>query len=101
MKKIGLLNNVPGRGRKYTLNEKYFKFIDNESKAYWLGFLMADGNIYNNVIRITLAVVDFNHLVKFKSDLKASYIIRKNKDFDKCTLAMSYKPMADDLAKVE
>ena len=31
--------------RKYTLDEDVFNKIDNEEKAYWLGFLYADGYI--------------------------------------------------------
>lgn len=30
---------------RYKHNEKYFENIDNSKKAYWLGFLYADGNI--------------------------------------------------------
>ena len=29
--------------RKYLINKDYFEVIDTEDKAYWLGFLMADG----------------------------------------------------------
>ena len=31
---------------KHNLNKDYFKNIDNEEKAYWLGFIAADGCIY-------------------------------------------------------
>lgn len=34
------------RKRKFTVNQRYFKTIDSEEKAYILGFLYADG--YNN-----------------------------------------------------
>ena len=30
---------------EYNYNEKYFEVIDNEHKAYWLGFLYADGYV--------------------------------------------------------
>lgn len=32
--------------RKYQLNENYFDVIDCEHKAYWLGFLYADGSVW-------------------------------------------------------
>lgn len=35
----------PGKKNQYTFNEYYFDKIDDEHKAYWLGFLMADGYI--------------------------------------------------------
>ena len=44
-----------------------FKKIDTEEKAYWLGFLYADG--YVNIekgIELTLAEYDYDHLVKFR-----------------------------------
>lgn len=34
----------------YSLNEHYFDNIDCDEKAYWLGFLFADGAISNNTI---------------------------------------------------
>ena len=30
---------------KYKLNHKIFNIIDNNDKAYWLGFLFADGHV--------------------------------------------------------
>lgn len=31
--------------KKYSCNEKFFKIIDTEEKAYWLEFIYADGYI--------------------------------------------------------
>ena len=31
--------------RKYSFNENYFKNIDTAEKAYWLGFIAADGYV--------------------------------------------------------
>lgn len=36
---------VRKKRNKYSFNEHYFDEIDNEHKAYWLGFLMADGYV--------------------------------------------------------
>ena len=40
--------------RIYTVNESYFNKIDSVEKAYWLGFLEADGSINRNKINLTL-----------------------------------------------
>lgn len=56
--------------RKYSYNTKAFEMIDSEEKAYWLGFIMADGCITLNNCRsyrldIGLAIQDESHLRKF------------------------------------
>jgi hypothetical protein len=46
--------------RKNNFNQDYFKVIDTEDKAYFLGLLYADGNVYvkRNRVQITLANED-------------------------------------------
>ena len=39
-------NNINIRKRKYNVNEQYFSDIDSPEKAYWLGFLSADGYVH-------------------------------------------------------
>ena len=60
-------NNVSeDRRRKYFFNEDYFKNVDSEEKAYWLGFIAADGCILENgTLKIGLAEKDSLHLEKF------------------------------------
>ena len=42
------------RKNRYTLNEHYFDKVDTERKAYWLGYLFADGFVgdenFNNIV---------------------------------------------------
>lgn len=81
--------------RKYTrenvntVNEDYFEVIDTEEKAYWLGFFMADANMYiHEDGRIQFAIKiqdsDYEHLEKFKKAVNFSgkiarrYSIRKD-----------------------
>lgn len=64
LKKLGIYNK---RHRKYILNERYFENIDSENKAYWLGFLMADG--YNSGKFIRVDIQDGGHLEKFRDDI--------------------------------
>lgn len=58
--------------RQYIINETFFETINTEPKAYWLGFLLADGNISyagrnrkSRVLRCTLQRRDKQHLIKF------------------------------------
>ena len=56
--------------RKYTLNETYFENINTEKKAYWLGFLWADGYLNNKALSLILSIKDKNHLSKFLNSLE-------------------------------
>jgi hypothetical protein len=53
---------------KYTHNEHVFDEIDTQEKAYWLGFLYADGSVYIHRpgIALALAAKDLSHLEKFR-----------------------------------
>lgn len=53
--------------RTYTYDKDFFKNIDSEEKAYWLGFIAADGSIINNGygLEISVAYSDKEHLEKF------------------------------------
>jgi hypothetical protein len=68
---------------KYTLDDTVFDTTTEES-AYWSGFLMSDGNISygktgNARIALTLAKVDYPHLVKFRKFLKCTNPIQPKK----------------------
>jgi hypothetical protein len=55
--------------RKYTLNENFFENIDSEEKAYWLGFISADGCVDRAGLHLIIALgrKDRDHLEKFIS----------------------------------
>lgn len=55
--------------RKYDINENFFESIDTEEKAYWLGFLYADGSLSKRgySIRIGLHPQDREILEKFSN----------------------------------
>lgn len=42
-----------------------FAVIDTEEKAYWLGFLATDGNVYGSRVQLNLSSRDVDHLVKW------------------------------------
>ena len=53
-------------------NENVFDEINTEEKAYWLGFIYADGYISSssNEFELSLAIVDLEHLNKFNEFMK-------------------------------
>lgn len=65
---------------RYYFNEKFFNKIDTEEKAYWLGFLMADGYISKNnnsyKIGLTLSTCDYAHLEKLNKSLESNHPIK-------------------------
>ena len=92
---------------KKSLNEDYFENIDTERKAYWLGFMLADGCVNNSRDRIELSLKeeDYNHLVKFKNDLNSGHKIGKkiktinDKTYISYRLGFNSKKMKKDLIK--
>lgn len=55
---------------KKPINSNIFNVIDTEDKAYWLGFLYADGCVSDkNNIELTLKLSDEKHIQKFKEFL--------------------------------
>ena len=63
--------------KKYIVNDNFFDIIDTEEKAYWLGFLMGDGNIEKGNFRfnIILKEDDLEHLEKLNKTLSSTYKI--------------------------
>lgn len=70
LKKLGI--QVINKQNLPRVDETVFDKIDTEEKAYWLGFLFADGFVSSveNVIGLDLAEKDFQHLEKYKNFLK-------------------------------
>lgn len=98
---------------KYFVNQNYFNKIDNEWKAYWFGFLCADGtnairkknNKTTYTIKLCLSIVDLNHLCKFKKSLQSDAPIKerlvKNNDkiFKECDINICNQQICNDLNK--
>ena len=67
----------PQYGRKYVIDHHFFDEIDTEEKAYWLGFITADGCIVSKcALAINLATVDAGHLEKLSISLSSDYPVR-------------------------
>ena len=67
---------------KRTCDESYFDIIDTEDKAYWLGFIMADGCIRTNShsLTVNLSTVDIGHLEKLRTCLRSDQPFYHQKD---------------------
>lgn len=76
LKKDGI--EVINKQNLIRVDEAVFDVIDTEEKAYWLGFLYADGYVEENgnAIELTLKLSDKEHLEKFKKFLKWSGEVR-------------------------
>lgn len=78
---------VVNRTNGFPIDYTVFDKIDTEEKAYWLGFLYADGCITkNDYVEVGVQENDKEHLEKYRAFLKL-----KNKEAVKC---------ADNLARV-
>lgn len=72
-------NGVELTNRRYNVNHNYFDIIDTEEKAYWLGFLYADGYIRErksgNSLEMKLSIKDKHHLELFRESINSNHII--------------------------
>ena len=72
--------NIRKDGKKI-VDSFAFDIIDTEEKAYWLGFLYADGYVsdgyLNHRVEIALKYSDYNHIIKFQKFLKSNHKINK------------------------
>lgn len=101
--------NFRSYGRKYIFNEYKFHYINTHEKAYWLGFLFADG--YNNELKgeleITLKREDEEHLVKFLNFMESNKLETKdkiakieNKEYPASRITLDSKILSDKLHEI-
>lgn len=74
-KELAGLKTWKTKPRRLSVNDDFFEVIDTEEKAYWLGFLFADGSIRSsrNEVAIQLQRGDKRHLEKFRDALDSEY----------------------------
>lgn len=98
---------------KYKFNENYFHKIDTADKAYWFGFLCADGCILDmklydgtrvpQTIQLSLGISDIHHIQKFMTAIELEKPIyigvahNKNSVTQYCRLQVGSSIMSNDL----
>ena len=98
LKKKGIIINNLQNERNTNID--IFEKIDNEEKAYWLGFLYADGNLsknFNKTISIALKESDINHLEKFKKFIECKNSIKLIEKYKAVRFNFSSKKVHKDL----
>lgn len=70
---------------KLGLDVQYFNNIDTKEKAYWLGFICADGYISRNGGKLSIIVKDKEICEKLKRDIKSEHKISFRENHDKRT----------------
>lgn len=87
------------------MNEDYFETIDNQTNAYFLGLIIADGNVFKDncsnrqaSISITLEDSDIYMLQKFKDEIKVETSINSD-GRGSSMIAVRSNKMASDLSK--
>lgn len=92
--------------KKYDYNDFIFENIDSEEKAYWLGFLYADGYVrkrsgVGSELRLKLSIKDMDHLIKFKKfispDEKTPLVYEENKNSKCYKISINSSKIVDDL----
>lgn len=70
---------------KLALDINYFESINTKEKAYWLGYVCADGCIHKNSSKVSLISKDREIIEKFKMAIKSEHKLAELNKFDKRT----------------
>lgn len=95
-----LIRKTSEINRKNFFNENYFEKIDTFDKAYFLGLLYADGNVYlkRNRVQINLATEDSYILSLFSKYINST--AKLYKDNNNYKLILDSKIITNDLIKL-
>lgn len=86
--------------RKYAFDMNYFDIIDTEEKAYWLGFLYAEGNLHRSTLAIKLHQNDEKHLLAFKNSIQSEHFIKPIKNKKAVVFKIHWNGFPEKLKKV-
>ena len=106
LKKRGIPIRNKSDYKKYSIDESIFETINTEEKAYWLGFIAADGYVSGWNLAIRLCEKDIEHLEKFKTFMRSTHPVNKyiakikNKEYPSCSIFIYSKKIISNLAKL-
>ncbi len=87
--------------KKYNFNENFFEKIDTEEKAYFLGFLYADGNVsQQNHIIIQLHNKDEDIIYKFLKAINSNHSPKLILPRNHIRVGLCSKKVSNDLIKL-
>lgn len=103
LKKLHL--STPNYHNALKFDNTVFDCIDSEEKAYWLGFLYADGNVSSTInnVELSLSAADIEHLEKYRkflkneSPVKIGTVTCNGKKFTRCRLSVTNKYFKEQL----
>lgn len=98
---------------KYTVDKHYFEKIDSSEKAYWLGYIVADGCItYEKCetyrLDFTISEQDREHLIQFKNAInsnapieeRVTYLDATGKEYSGVRLRINNSHMCKSLMEI-
>lgn len=83
--------------QKYSFNENYFEKIDTEDKAYFLGFIVADGCIHGSSNNLKIIQKETEILYEFKKYIKFEGPIFTSKTKNISNIGVSSEKIINDL----
>ena len=104
LRKYGI--KIINRQNLTKFDENVFDIINTEEKAYWLGFIYADGSLSSrdNNFELSLKGSDFEHLCKFntfmkhhKDNVKMGFVSLNGKHFTRCRWSITNKHLWNTL----
>lgn len=95
-----------GPVRRCEFDESFFSVIDTEAKAYWLGFILADGCVGqtgagNWVCRVNLSSCDAQHLAKLAAAVGTTTKVKNGHDGASAYLDLCSVQLCRDLQALE
>lgn len=89
------------RNNPCQVRRDYFKLIDSAEKAYWLGFIAADGCVFiggrQHTLSISLQLRDRHWLERFRDIIAPGMMVRQHDGPRSCSLCIGSQELVHDL----